>query len=291
MINRFYSSIAIVRKIGEEHTDRVDSMATQIHEYGRVRGIKVFDNNIPPYESHVLFVSLGGDGTMLHAAKQTTQHPSSAIVGINLGNLGFLTDDLTSIPYNLDTSDRLTYLLDKVIERDNTAVKADKRMLLDITIGKQKFVAMNEVTLYAPLQHFVTTTVAVNSMPVGKYSGNGIIVTTATGSTALGLSAGGAIVSPNTKIMQIIPILPHQTNRQPIIVSGDDEIILRVNVTERMNELSVLADSRPIFHKEYVNGGDNILDVGVIGCLREVVIWRPIDWNFFYVIAKKIGKI
>lgn len=296
-----YHSIAIIRKIGDENSSPVNDFAAMVHEYAQKRNIVVFDNDVPVYERYVLFVSLGGDGTMLYSSKLSVKHYGSAVVGINLGNLGFLTEDietLASKDHSLSYTEGLPVLhkkslfafLDAIMRHDLETVKRDRRMVLDITVGGEKHIAVNEVTLFASLQHFMSTTVAVNSMPVGKYNGNGVLVSTATGSTALGLSAGGAIISPNARVMQVVPILSHRVDKQPIITSGEDMVILRADVNERMNELFVLADSREIFRKEYTPGNSSFVDVMVTAHPVDVNIWRPVNWNFFYVLSQKMGK-
>jgi len=289
-----YDKIAIVRKIGNGLDPVVDDLAHIVATYGEDYNIPVYDHhlgtNLPEDAMDVLFVSLGGDGTLIYTAQVSMQYDNASIVGFNLGNLGFLTED---IMVGESTRNYIYTYLDAIFNGQDT-VKADKRMMLSShvyidrrLVASDPFHAMNEITLYTSLRNFIDTDVAINGLEVGTYGGNGATVTTSTGSTALGLSAGGALISPQTYVMQIVPLLPHKVAKQPIITSGNDSIRLRSEVSHRSQKLYVLADSRQICELDY-GKDEHVVDVVIKKARKDVVIWRPQAWNFFNVLAQKM---
>jgi len=306
-----YDKIAIVRKIDDGMSPPVNALAEVISSYGAKRGISVYDHhegtNLPNGASDVLFVSLGGDGTLLYAANVSMQYDNASIVGFNLGNLGFLTDEIDKATNNesfrrvpneviaqSSIRDRIFEYLDDILIGDTKKVKQDVRMMLDMRYWidgglayPEHHYAMNEITVYTSVRNFMYTTAAVNGMPVSKFGGNGVAVTTSTGSTALGFSAGGAIISPDTQVMQIVPLLPHKAARQPIITSGANEILLRSQVSSRTRKMYLLADSRQVFELDYDND-QTYIDITVKRAKKTVTLWRPANWNFFDVLSQKM---
>lgn len=294
-----YKNIIVVRKLDGRHLEDVHDTAGLIRQYSTGRCVAVYDSYTDAEEikdiDDVLIVAVGGDGTMLHAATLSLNYQRSAIVGLNYGHLGFLTEDVYPKHPRVKTEHIVTKFLDDIFENNTNAVKQDTRMALEAYtefVGSEwpriKFNAINEVTVGTSLSNFMRTTVAVDNMPLGKYEGNGVTVTTSTGSTALGLSAGGAIVSPSTNIIQIVPLLSHSIAKQPVIVSGRDTVKIRTEITERIDTIEVLADSQFMTHMLYNEEGFNYLDVTIKRANRDVTIWRPADWNFFDVLSQKM---
>jgi NAD+ kinase len=288
-----YNKIAIVRKIDDGMASSVSELADTIHLYGEKKNIPVFDyhlgTDLLSTDEDILFVSLGGDGTLLYAADLSMQYTNAGVVGFNLGNLGFLTEDVGN-------HKAVLVFIAHVMKHDLEFVKPDPRMMLECVIhrdgmrhwdGTDRFYAMNEITLYTSLRNFVDTKVAINSMLACTYGGNGAAVTTATGSTALGLSAGGAIINPSATVMQVVPLLPHKVAKQPIVTSGRDDILLRAQTSVRTQKLYVLADSRQLIQVDYEKD-QRFLDVSVRRADKDVMIWRPKSWNFFDVLSRKM---
>lgn len=182
---------------------------------------------IPP-ETEAAIV-LGGDGTFLHAAK-ALEPLHIPVLGVNLGNLGFLT---TSEIHTAEPA-----LLSLV--RDAYAIQ--KLPLL--TAGKKGgecWYAMNDVVIsrsgYSRLLHFQ---VFVDGEMVGDYQSDGVIVSTPTGSTGYSMSAGGPLVSPDVKLLLITPICPHSLHARPLVVSADAEITVRLLPTFRSRQEEAL---------------------------------------------------
>jgi NAD+ kinase len=285
-----FNSIAIVRKIDDN--DSVDEIAASLRTYALSKGMDVHEyeqGTLSSADSDVLFVALGGDGTMLYASKESLKYDNSSVVGFNYGNLGFLVDNVHSMQDFFDGI--LNYYNGGTPIAD--AVKRDERMVLDVWIGDKHFIAMNEVVLSTgqlgpPFVH----NVFINDGFVAKQFGSGVLVSTSTGSTAMALSAGGAIVSPSTNIMQIVPIIPHSLSSRPIITSGRDDIILEAKLTNRITELTTtidgqLVDTHNVSQLTSLNSSN--YNVQVNKHKKNVTIWRPNDWNFFNVLSQKMG--
>ncbi|OGH95621.1 MAG: hypothetical protein A2X42_00465 [Candidatus Margulisbacteria bacterium GWF2_38_17] len=166
-----------------------------------------------------LIISLGGDGTTLRAARLSSQY-NIPILGVSLGTLGFLAE--VSV-------DKLTEAITN-IANDNYTI--DERSMLVLKIlenGKEieNAFALNEVVVTSTRTRMVMLDVFVSNNYVTSYSADGLIISTPTGSTAYNLSAGGPILSPKLDATIITPICAHSLNLRSLVVSGNDEVIIR----------------------------------------------------------------
>ena len=176
----------------------------------------LFDSN-----QTVLWVVLGGDGTMLKAASRAAL-VNAPLLGINLGNIGFLTD--------VDKEHGIEAIT-KVLEG---RYSMEKLFMLDVEFGTGEAVpnyerlVLNEVFVggTGKLKEF---SIYINDQHVDVIRADGILVATPTGSTAYNLSAGGPILMPGNRIMAITPVCPHNLGARPWIIGGDDivRIVLR----------------------------------------------------------------
>lgn len=234
-------------------------------------------NTFGPSTDNVLYIPFGGDGTMLAAMRAATKHTNGSVFGINHGNLGFLT--------NAGKQSDLEWMLRSLIT-DDTSWKADRRMVIrSLSDGAVGGVAVNEFLITTPTrQHPLEYEIYINNSHVATQRGDGVIVTTATGSTAYSMSAGGAVMAPTSRAMQITPLAAHTLTSRPIVVSEDDTIIIRAYTSSRIKEVQVIADGNMIVNYEG-NGEFNTQ----INKFRFVNIWRPAEWNFFEVLNEKMG--
>lgn len=161
-------------------------------------------------------VVLGGDGTILNIAPQAAVH-GVPIVGINLGNLGFLAQ-----------AERGEYgIFEKLFSGD---FRVTSCMMLDAVVVKQgvegaKFLALNDVVASAGGKpKMINVSVAVNGTNIGTYAADGLITATAVGSTAYSLSAGGSILHPDLDAMIVTPVCPHTLRARSTVIHGNDEI-------------------------------------------------------------------
>ena len=168
-------------------------------------------------------IVLGGDGTILHAAQFAAPH-GVPILGINMGTVGYITD--------VEGTD--AYLaLERLLTGDfeiEERIMLEARLLNEPPGNTPPFIALNEV--YAarvlPQQMQVEVEICVNGEFIANYRGDGVLVSTPTGSTAYNLSAGGPLLKPELGALVITPICPHSLSHRPIVISGDDIISLRL---------------------------------------------------------------
>ena len=169
-----------------------------------------------------LAVVLGGDGTILNAARWLSAK-EVPVLGVNMGKLGFLAE--------FSVSDLKEYWADISAQK----CRVLERMTLDCEIADQKFrqPAINDVIITAgePFR-LIELTMYLGKSEVGSLSGDGLIISTPTGSTAYNMSAGGPIVDPKVQAIMLTPICPHSLNHRPLVIDSKYEITItakRVN--------------------------------------------------------------
>ena len=191
-------------------------------------------------------VVFGGDGTILSAARELSE-TDVPVIGVNVGKLGFLAE------FSLD---ELQELFGRIVEGK---VLIEKRMILHCSVesnGVNIFssTAINDVVIAAgaPLS-MIELKMSVQDQPVASCIGDGIIVSTPTGSTAYNLSAGGPILSANLSAMVITPICPHSLCFRPIVISADRVIEVK---PVRINEGTSVTLDGQVCHK--LKGDDTV---------------------------------
>lgn len=189
-----------------------------------------------PAETEFIVV-LGGDGTFIHTAKDLIDR-DLPIIGVNLGTLGYLTEiDVNHVEEDLP----------KVL---HGAFHEERRMLLTGTVrrgGKEisRDIAMNDIVINRGLTtSIIDYEVYVNGEHLNRYSADGIILSTPTGSTGYNLSAGGPIVYPTADIILATPICAHTLNSRSIAFSADAQIdiVMKSRFSERTQEKLVTFD-------------------------------------------------
>ncbi len=164
-----------------------------------------------------MLLVLGGDGTMLNAARLAGER-SIPILGVNLGGLGFLTEVRLE---NLYPS------LERVFANDFVL---DERRMLQAHVHRHgetvaRGVVLNDVVISkGTLARMIELRISIQGQFVTNLRGDGVIVTTPTGSTAYSLSAGGPIINPAVQSLMVTPICPHTLTHRPLIVPGTAEI-------------------------------------------------------------------
>jgi len=183
-----------------------------------------------------IIVAVGGDGTFLRASKYSFVK-EIPVLGINVGNLGFLTVVDTCNMYNA---------LDNVL---NGIYKIEERMLLEGKLYMHNKVVENIGLPYMAVNEFVITRsmlekiikfeIIVNGISIKKFAADGIIIATPTGSTAYSLSAGGPIVDPKSEVIIITPICPHTLLGRSIILSPGNELEVKINSKNKKDSIGV----------------------------------------------------
>ena len=172
-------------------------------------------------------VILGGDGTLISVCRHPSKN-SPKIIGVNLGTLGFLTEI------------SINELKDTVVNTINDKVKLEQRKLLETSIhkkGEEKKTtyAINDVVISKEtIARIFPTKIYIDSHYAANLKGDGVIVSSPSGSTAYSLAAGGTIVHPRVSAMLITPICAHSLTSRPLVVPGDAKIDLEIGQADEI---------------------------------------------------------
>ncbi len=196
--------------------------------------ISFFNTNKDLNKDIDILFSVGGDGTILDTVP-IVRNSGIPILGINLGRLGFLS----SISKN-----EIVYAVNSVFSGD---YYLDKRALLQLSEPRKLFgdinYALNDLTIYRNnTTALIVVHVFVDDIFLNSYWGDGLIVSTPTGSTAYSLSVGGPIVSPGSKNFIIAPIASHNLTVRPIIIQ--DTSVIKIRIEGREEKYLMTMDSR-----------------------------------------------
>lgn len=202
------------------------------------RPYKTFSSHKDLDSSFDIFISIGGDGTILRAAT-LVRDSGIPVLGINAGRLGFLATV---------QKDNIHEFLQFILEKKYTT---SARTLLSLTcdpeiesIGELNF-AMNDVTVNRKdTTSMITIETFLNGSYLSSYWADGLIISTPTGSTGYSLSCGGPVLTPDVSSLVLTPIAPHNLTARPLVIPDDTEIRLRVSGRE--DQFLVSLDSRTV---------------------------------------------
>lgn len=192
------------------------------------------DNNFETVENSDIAISIGGDGTIIHTAKDAAIL-GKPVLGVNCGRVGFVAG------LELSELDLLPKLFDG-------SYSVDERMLLEISIiqgdNVQKAYALNDVTLTkGSVSRMIDLDVHLNDEFITEYRADGVILSTPTGSTAYSLSAGGPVIEPHMKCILLTPICPHSLFSRSVLFSDDSVVTIYRGRESRENPF-VTVDGR-----------------------------------------------
>ena len=217
-----------------------------------------------------IVVVFGGDGTLLNAARKYLNY-DIPILGINMGNVGFLTDIST---------DNFEKTIKEVLDGD---YKIEERNLVSAKFGNNHLYGLNEVVIhsgaYAQLMRYRLN---VNDKVVYEQRSDGLIISTPTGSTAYALSAGGPIIHPSLDVWTILPMLPQSLSSRPFVISSDEKV--EMDLFDGPNEnAKICVDGQDDIDIPY---GEKILISKMEKTLKLV---HPNDNVFFEACREKLG--
>ncbi|EJN6827928.1 NAD(+) kinase [Vibrio cidicii] len=222
-----------------------------------------------------LAIVVGGDGNMLGAARILSRFDIS-VIGVNRGNLGFLTD--------LNPED-FQAALEAVL---NGAYIEEERFLLEAEIHrhgqiKSHNAALNEAVLHpGQIAHMIEFEVYIDNSFAFSQRSDGLIISTPTGSTAYSLSGGGPILSPSLNAISLVPMFPHTLSSRPLVVDANRRIKLLVSPDNRGTQ-EVSCDGQVSLP---VSPGDEIHIYQSPNRLRLI---HPKDYSYYHVLRKKLG--
>ncbi len=217
-------------------------------------------------------VSLGGDGTLLSLVRRSYGY-HKPVVGINAGNLGFLADI---------TIDDVDTFLERLLIGE---YRVDDRMMIEGYIQKSSaskvsFIAFNDVVITSPEpSKMVKVNASIDGERFNSYTGDGLIISTPTGSTAYNLSAGGPILYPLTQAFIITPVLAHSlANQRPLVVPADFSIELDA---EKYRAIASI-DGQEVYELEE---GDVLY---IAGAKKGATLIHRKEHNYFSVLREKL---
>lgn len=233
-----------------------------------------YDLGVTPFTeaSNVdVIVSLGGDGTLLRGVQYAFKW-KAALLGINMGRVGFLTE---VEPRDIEVA------LEAVI---NGCYDIEERPVLHVSAGEQHWHALNDVVLSRGGSARLTTINAwVDGELSGRYVADGVVVATPTGSTGYSLSAGGPIVSPKVDCMVITPICAHTLQHRPTVVHGGAQIALELR-PEDVQVASLQIDGQSCMELTGGMRADVRMDA------RPIRLIRLKPQNFFQLVRDKLTE-
>jgi NAD+ kinase len=284
-MSRPFNTIAL---IGKYKSPEIAEPVLRLAQFLQSRGIRVLLD--PLTATHVgrnsysvlpleevgraaeLAIVIGGDGTMLNIAR-TFAPFDVALVGINQGRLGFLTD------LSLDGMfEAMTALLDgKFVE--------ESRMLLQAEVWSAQHrvlevLAFNDISVNKGAEgSLIEIEVRIDGKFVYNLRSDGLIVTSPTGSTAYALSSGGPILHPSLSVIGLVPVCPHTLSNRPIVVGSDSEI-----------EIMVLraADARAHFDSHSHHELKERDEIRVKRCPHSIRLLHPLGHNYYHMLREKL---
>ncbi|MWQ15756.1 NAD(+) kinase [Glaesserella parasuis] len=223
-----------------------------------------------------LVIVIGGDGNMLGMARQLAKY-RVPLIGINRGNLGFLTDIAPQTAFEQ---------LHSCLERGEFMI--EERFLLDAKIEQNGKIieannALNEVVVHSSqIARTIDFEVSIDGKFAFSQRSDGLIIGTPTGSTAYSLSAGGPILTPNLNAIALVPMNPHSLSARPLVVDGDSVISMRFAEYNQPN-LVISCDSQRLLP---FSPDERILVQKSPDKLRLLHLK---DYNYFNVLGSKLG--
>jgi NAD+ kinase len=218
-----------------------------------------------------VLVTLGGDGTLISAVRRSFKH-DIPVFGIYAGNLGFLAD------INIEELD------DFVSHLVIGEYRVDERSILEATFienGNEVVIyAFNDIVITRPsVSNMIHIETLVDSKAFNTYYGDGVIVSTPTGSTAYNLSAGGPVLFPLTNVFALTPICPHSLTQRPVVLPGKFSIEMKTTQERAL----VIIDGQD---KHELEAGESI---HIQLARKTVKLIHREEFNYFDVLKEKLN--
>lgn len=249
-------------------------LAKEIEKYLTKKNVLVYKNgdfDKLEQRENLVILSLGGDGTFLGASR-IAMRLGASVLGINLGNLGFLTD--------VEGMD-VFIAIEKLLKGEFTI---EERFALESQINGEEeldFCAVNDFVVLKNIEDkILQIDIAVNGVKAGKFRLDGFVVSTATGSTAYALSLGGPIIIPQAEVYELSFIAPHKLSARPLILGTDDIL-----------EIEIVSDGR----FQFLRDGLKVMELKKYDRLEfkrfssNLKIVHIKGKNFFEILNKKFG--
>jgi NAD+ kinase len=222
-------------------------------------------------ENSDVLVTLGGDGTLISAVRRSHDY-DIPVFGIHAGKLGFLAD--------IDMAE-LDEFIDKLVVGD---YRIDKRAVLRAELitkeGSIKLVAFNDIVMTRPsISKMIHLDTFVDNKPFNTYYGDGVIVSTPTGSTAYNLSSGGPVLFPLTQVFALTPISPHSLTQRPVVLPGHFTIEIKTSDASAL----VVVDGQDM----YDFGSGDVIRIRLSSKSAQLI--HRNEFNYFEVLKEKLS--
>jgi NAD+ kinase len=227
----------------ESLSDRGVSCFLPSEDLSRISGLVDNSSNLNEYSNQVvdMAIVLGGDGSILRAAEVLREKPAP-ILGVNLGHVGFMAEA---------EKDEINQALDSVM---SGKFKVRERTTLNVSVKQGNKVifkswALNEVAVEKNArERMIEVVLEVEKRPLSSFGCDGVLVSTATGSTAYAFSAGGPIVWPNVDAFVVVPISAHALFARPFVIDNDSSVA--IEILQRSAGGVISCDGRRTFELE-----------------------------------------
>ena len=216
-----------------------------------------------------LLLTVGGDGTLLKVGHYAIEN-SIAVLGINLGRLGYLAE------FNVNE------VFDVIEEFFNGTIIPQKRNVLKVQFRNKFYYAVNDCVIKALSAKVCDIELVINNEKIVEMICDGIIIATPTGSTAYSLASGGSIVEPETEVLLITPISPHTLSIRPIIISSTKKIELYIPEFKSNKNLILSLDGQRNFK---LNQNERIF---ITSSEKKMLFITNPKKSFFDILTKKL---
>lgn len=221
-----------------------------------------------------LVIVIGGDGTLLSAAREIVDH-NIPIIGINQGKLGFMTDIAV---------DEMVQCIDEILLKNSYTV--EPRSLISVKVIRDHMppvmqgIALNDVVISrGGIGNMIEFDISIDGQFVLSQKSDGIIFATPTGSTAYSLAAGGPIMHPSANVLSIVPICPQSLSNRPIVVP--DNVTIEFTLVKE-NATQIHVDGQECFDLKYQD------QVILTRHSKQFQLIHPTNYNYYYTLRKKL---
>lgn len=269
-----FDSVLLIPKIDDQENASVRFVTAQItkaiEEAGRFVRVYRDPKHIKPT---TLVIGIGGDGTMLQAARFAHRANAWAI-GVNLGKVGFLTD----IANDPELPQKILAAVNepsKLLQEERIALTTTVAEYVDQSTVFNEYVISNQYS-DIPIRYHLN----IGNVDAGLHRANSLIVGTPTGSTAYTLSAGGGLILPSMEAIQIIPVAPLSLTSRPIIIPSSEVITITVEtqgIWTLKGDGNIIAVSREQH------------PIKICQAPEKLKILHPEGWTFFDMLTQKLG--
>lgn len=234
-----------------------------------------FDNHSDLVKAADLVLTVGGDGTIIHSAKHAVSH-GKPVLGVNLGRLGYVAE------LEADEIDMITQLVKGEYSIVNRSVLSV--CVISKSGTSKEYIAVNDaVVSRGSLSRIIDLQVSIDGADVSSYRADGILVATPTGSTAYALSAGGPVISPDLRCIELVPVCPHSLSARAVILSENSVIKIHANSPDDKSYLTIDGQISVELYE------DDIVEIKNSEKTLDMIVLKK--RNFFKLASEKLKEV